>query len=517
MTAPVALSPPADARETDVPGTPPPGGLRGRVVSGVAWKFTSQAFRQGSRLIVALILARLLTPTQFGIAAEVLVFSSFIVVFADAAFGAALVQRETVTEDDRSTAFWSSVAIGALLTVVGFLLAGPVAAFYGEPEVEPLLRAMSAGFLLTSVGAIQEALLVREMDFRTLELRLMLATLLAAFVGIGAALAGWGAWAIILQSLTTIVASSVILWVRSEWRPSLRFSMESFKSMGAFSAYIFGHRFLYYAHRNADNLLIGKFLGPASLGAYAIAYNIILVPFSRIAVPIQDVLFPALARVQNDLSRVADAWIRAMRMVGAVTVPGLAGLAVVAPEFVEVVLGSKWSSAVPIIQILSWVGILQALQSLNTGVLEAVGRARAVFRWTLVFFASHIVAFVIGLHWGIVGVAVGYAVSTTLIEPSYLWLTCRAVNTSPWKVLRGIAGVLQASAIMAVAVLAVRNGLNDNGVSALPCLVLCTLTGMVTYPLLLWWRSPETVADARGLIRRRRGGSADPVEAGAVA
>lgn len=502
MSSSATLERPEPAAEDALPS---PGRLRGAVRSGVVWKILSQGFRQSSRLLVALILARLLTPAEFGIAAEVLVFSSFIVVFADAAFGAALIQRENLTEDDRSTAFWASVVIGLVLTAVGVLAAGPIANFYGEPQVEPLLRAMSAGFLLTSLGAIQEALLTREMAWRTLELRLMLATVLGAVVGISTALAGWGAWAIILQSLTVIVASSAILWIRSPWRPELRFSKTSLVEMGSFSAYVFGHRLLYYAHRNADNLLIGKFVGAAALGAYAIAYNIILVPFSRIAVPIQDVLFPAFARLQTDLARIADAWIRAMRMVGAITVPSLVGLAIVAPDFVTVVLGEKWHATAALIQILAWVGILQSLQSLNTGVLEAVGRARAVFRYTLVFFGAHIVAFVVGLHWGVTGVAAGYAISTTLIEPAYLWLTCRAVDTSPWRVLRGLAGVLTASALMGAAVLLLRQALTQGGVPALGCLVACTVAGAVAYAGLLAVFAPDVIRDARDMMRRRRG------------
>ena len=144
-----------------------------------------QGFRQTSRLVVALILARLLSPADFGVAAEVIVFSSLVIVFADLAFGAALIQREEVTDDDCSTAFWACAATGLAFTLLGVALAGPIAHFYGEPQVKPLVMVLSATFLLTSVSTIQESLLARDLAFRTLETRLMAATVVGAVVGIG--------------------------------------------------------------------------------------------------------------------------------------------------------------------------------------------------------------------------------------------------------------------------------------------------------------------------------------------
>jgi O-antigen/teichoic acid export membrane protein len=285
--------------------------------------------------------------------------------------------------------------------------------------------------------------------------------------------------------------------------------------MASFSGYLFGHRLLYYLHRNSDNLLIGKVLGPASLGAYAIAYNIILVPFSRIAAPLQDVLFPAFSRIQGDKARIADGWIRVTRAVAAVSIPALAGLALLADDFVTVVLGPKWSAAAPVIQILAWVGALQALQSLNTGILEALGHARAIFRWTIVFFACHLVAFVVGLHWGMLGVATGYAISTTIVEPSYLRLTSRAVGISPWRFLRALTGVAGATLGMAIVVAATRWGLVEAGAPALVRLLLCTLAGVAAYLPLCAWRAPEVLAEVRAARARRRAraGAGTPAEA----
>jgi O-antigen/teichoic acid export membrane protein len=500
----VATLPEAPAAPAPAPPTPPPSRLRAQVLAGVLWKFLSQGFRQGSRLIVALILARLLTPEQFGVAAEVLVISSLVTVFSDLAFGAALIQRAEIDEDDRSTAFWCCVISGVVFTAVGVAVAGPVADFYREPDVKPLLTVLSFQFLVTSLATVQESLLARELRFKVLESRQMVVTVGGAAVGIGAAAAGAGAWAIILQSLSLSVLSTILLWIVSPWRPRFRFSTAALRRAASFSSYIFGHRLLYYLHRNSDNLLIGRFSGAASLGAYAIAYNVILVPFSRIAAPIQDVLFPAFSRIQDEPERIAGGWLRVTRAVAAVTVPMLVGVAIVADDFVDVLLGPKWHAAALVIRILAWVGILQSLQSLNTGILEALGQARTIFRYTVVFFFAHLIAFVIGVHWGIVGVAVGYSISTTIIEPSYLWLTARAAGLSPWTFLESVSGVFEAGALMGLGVIGIQYGLTEAGAPTGLRLLGCSVLGAALYLPLIAWRSPRLVDDVRDLRARRR-------------
>jgi O-antigen/teichoic acid export membrane protein len=475
----------------------PAAGLRSRVLGGLAWKAASQVVGQLSRLGVAVVLAHLLTPREFGLAAMTLVFSGFVLVFSDLALGAALVQRKTLSDADRSTAFWTSVAVGSFFTVLGIALAGPIASFYGEPSLRWLVVALSFSFIVTSLAATQEALLVRQMSFRSLELRIMAGALAGGTAGIAAAVAGWGAWAIIIQQVATACASTAMLWTVSPWRPSLAFSRASLRSLGSFSLNVFGQRVLYYLHRNVAPLLIGRFVGAAALGTYAFAYNVILVPFSRIAGPVQEVLFPAFSRVQDDPPRMTQMWVRATRVTGAVSIPALIGLAIVAPDFVRVVLGERWSAAAPVIQILTWVGLLQSLQTLNSNILMALDRTAILLRYSFVFLGAHLVAFVVGVHWGILGVAACYAISSTVVEPLYMWLTTRAVDASPFVLVRGLAGVAQAAAVMGLCVLGTRLALVHAGMPASARLVICIAVGALVYLPCALWRSPQLAGELR--------------------
>ena len=480
-----------------------PATLRSRVLGGLAWKILSQVVLQGSRLVVAIILARLLAPHDYGLAAMVLVASSLMLVFSDLALGAALVQRKKLTERDRSTVFWTALAAGTFFTVAGIAASGPVAAFYGEPEVQPLLAVLSLAFVVTSIGTTQSALLNREMDFRRLELRMMAGTFAGAVAGIGAALGGAGAWAIIVQQLAAAVVSTALLWLVSPWRPRLTFSLASLRSLGGFSANVFGQRLLYYLHANADKVLIGRVLGPAALGTYGLAYNIVAVPFSRIAVPVAEVLFPAFSRIQDDRKRLQQSWLRGARLVGSLSVPALAGLVVVAPDFVAAVLGDRWSAVTPVIQILAFVGLLQSLQSLNGVILQALDRTSTLLRYSVVFFCAHFAAFVIGLQWGFVGVAAAYAVSSAFVEPLFAWLTARALGLRVRDFARALAGVFQAAAAMTGALLAARWVLVDAGVAPGVRLLVLTALGATVYVALCAVRAPEVTAEIRALRRRR--------------
>jgi O-antigen/teichoic acid export membrane protein len=485
-----------------------PSGIRGLVMRGFAWKASSQLVAQGSRIVVAVVLARMLSPHDFGVAAMVLVVSSLVLVFGDLALGAAIVQRKELSEAQCSTAFWCSIAAGAGFTLAGIAVAGPVASFYGEAEVKPLLTVLSFSFLIASLAATHEALLVRNMEFRAVETRRMIGTLVGAVFAVIVAVHGGGPSAVIAGQLATSTVTSALLVKRSHWRARFTFSGTALRNLGGFSIFVLGHRLLYYLHRNADNLLIGRVLGATALGVYALAYNIILIPFSRIGGPVAQVMFPAFSRLQDQPERIAALWLRGTRVVGAITVPALCGLVVVAPDFVRVVLGERWAEAVPVIQILAWVGLLQSLQTLNSEILQARDRTSSMFAFSIGFFCAHLAAFVIGLHWGVIGVATAYAISSTLVEPIFMWLTARAVATSPLAPLRAIAGVAQASVIMGAAVFVARELMVGAGAPAGVRLALCILLGVALYLPLCLWREPELsreVSKLRSGLGRRVG------------
>lgn len=484
--------------------------LRQSVLRGIAWKVASQLFGQFWQLLVALILARLLVPRDYGLAAMVLVFAALVPIFADLALGAALVQRRELSEADRSTVFWTGTAVGAAFTVLGIAFSGVVADFYDEPAVRSLFAALSLSFVVTAVGTTQRALLTREMDFRTLELAAMGANATGGAAGIALAVLDYGAWAIVGQQIVVALVSSVLIWFVSPWQPRMVFSRTSLVSMIGFSGNVFLTRILFFVNRNADNVLIGRFLGPTALGPYALAYNVMLAPISRLTWPIVEVFFPAFSQLQSDPERIASAWVRVNRIIGAMSVPAMLGLVVVAPEFVAVILGERWEDATPVIRLLAWVGLLQSLQGLNSSILQARDRTQLLRRYSVVVVVASLTAFGVGVQWGIVGVAAAYALSSTLVEPYYAWLTARSIGTTPRRLVAGLAPVAQASIVMVVVVTLARSALIAAGVAGGPLLFSLVLLGIVVYVPLVSWRSPELVDEVRRLRSRDRGPDDDP-------
>jgi O-antigen/teichoic acid export membrane protein len=279
------------------------------------------------------------------------------------------------------------------------------------------------------------------------------------------------------------------------------FSWASLRDLGGYGANVFGARLLFFVNRNADRILIGRFAGAAALGAYTVAYNLMLTPLSQISLPLQQVLFPAFSRMA-DAQRIAAAWLRANRLVGALTIPGMLGLIVVAPEFVALVLGEKWSSAIPVLQVLAWVGLLQSLQGLNSGVLQAMDRTGTLLRYSGVVVVASLVAVVAGLPFGILGVSIAYAISSTLVEPYYTWLTARSVHISLWSVVKTFRGIGTAALAMMGAVAGLRELLIGWEAPAGLRLPLLIMAGAAVYLPLLAWRAPEVIADLRELRRR---------------
>jgi O-antigen/teichoic acid export membrane protein len=426
----------------------------------------------------------------------VLVFTGLVYILSDLALTAPLVQRLNLTEADRSTVFWVSLGAGAVFTVLGVAISGVVAGFYGEPEVQPLFVAVSFSFAITALATVQSALLVREMDFRSLELRAIVGTIAGAAVAIAAALAGAGAWALIANHLTTVVLSTALLWRFSTWRPHRIFSAESLRSFRAFSLNVLGNRLLLYFQRSVDTLAVGRALGPRSLGEYSISYNLVMIPFAQIAGPVQEVLYPAFARIQQDRARMANLWLTTNRLVAAICLPALGGLAVLAPDIVEVLLGDQWDGAVPAIRGLAIVGALQSLGRLNMGVLQALDQTHKLVRYAVVAAAGTAVGVFAGLPWGVVGVVTGYAISAAVVEGYYLVLTTRALGISVSAFVRSIAGVVAATAVMVVATAAISSLTLLDDVGAWARVAILTCFGIAVFAAVCHLLAPKLLHEA---------------------
>ena len=486
-------------------------GLHGNMVSGAAWKATSQTTLQVVQIVTTIVLSRILGPHQFGLVGMVTVFSALIFYFTDLSFSAALVQRAEITEAHKATAFWTSVAGGIFVTLIGIAISPLVANFYNTPAVEPLFAVMSLNMIVLALGKTQTALLQRSMQFRAMEIRAIVAGCAGAVVGIGMAVAGYGPWALVGQVLTISIVRTTLVWIASRWRPTFQFSRAAWKDIRSYSRNLLVTNVLYFVNGNADNLIVGKFLGAAALGIYRLSYTVMLMPINRLVLPMRAVLFPVLSRMEGDRSRMRAAWLRVNRVIGAVTIPALVGLICTAPDMVPVVLGPKWHSAVTVIQVLTVVGLLQTSQRLNDGVLQACGLTKKQMRFAVVAFVLNIIGFLWGVKYGVVGVAVGAAAANGIVQLPYLHITAKAVDSSIREVAASLKWILLATAVMAASVLGVRHAmLSMHHPHALGRLLIEAAVGTLVYLAVMWVFDrklfDEVVALVRVVKQRRRGG-----------
>ncbi len=500
-------STPAQSAEWDTAYDTVDGSLSGAVVSGFKWKIATTVVSEGTRVGAAVVLARLLTPKDYGVAGMAMVFAGFVALFTDLGFGAALVQRRAITEDDRSTAFWASLGVAAIAASVTVALSGEVAAFFGQAQVRVLVIVLSVGFPLGALSATQSALLNRQLAYRSLELRQIFGVLVGAVVAIVVAVRGYGVWAIVANFLATNATSTVLLWYFSSWRPHFRFSRASLLSMGGFGMKLTGTRILHYANLNTDNTLVGRFLGAPALGTYGLAYNVMFTPMTRINLPIYAVITPALSRMQHDPPRLRSAWLRSKRLSAALLAPAFLAIIVVAPDFVRVVFGSKWDAAVPVVRLLCVAGLAHSLVALNSTILQAQGEAGWVLRVMLLTSAVTLSAFAAGLPWGIVGVAGFFAGAKWLLVVPDTWITTRKAGVPFWAALTAAGATLPFGIVAAAAAYGLRVVLVHAGAPPILRLLAAAATVFVLYAGLVFVGLPSLVAEVKRVLGQRRTGA----------
>jgi len=477
----------------------------GRAVrAGIKWKAVTQVVSEASRVVVALILARLLTPGDYGIAGMAMVCVSFATLFCDPALGTALVQRRHIDEADRSTVFWTTLVTAVLAAGAGVALSGYVADAFGHHEVRKLFIVLMIGLVLSGLSVTQLALLVRGLSYRSIEIREIGATLVGAVVAVAVAVAGFGAWAIIANWLVFTAVSTALLWFLSPWRPSLTFSRRSLTDLGGYGSRVFGARVLGWANSNMDNVLVGRYLGASALGAYALAYNIMYLPITRISVPLTGVFSPAYARMSDDPELLKRSALRSKELLALLLAPAFAICIVVAPDLVPVAFGEKWHAAVVPVQLLCVAGLAQVLTSLHWSILTALDRPGTLLRINVVVTVLTVGAFVAGLPFGIVGVAAFYAGVRAVLVLIDTWLTARAVRWPFWPTLIAGLPALPLAVLAGALGLGARALLVDAGV---PAFVRILLVGAViagAYLLLVRLAIPRAIGEIRSALRQKK-------------
>lgn len=458
------------------------GGIQKRVARGLTWTLIDTWGSQLLGLVIFLVLVTLLDVDEIGLVALAAAFVALVQLFVDQGLGDALIQRQTLTRGQIDTAFWTAVATGSLLTVGGILAAGPLSRLIGEPRLEPILQALSFTFVLTAFSSIQIALLRREMAFRSLAIRRLVALAGGGVIGIALAFMGYGAFALVAQQIAMAVISVVTLWTVSPWRPGLQVSWADFRTLFAFGINIVAGDLLFFISQNLDALLIGIFLGPTQLGFYSVGYRFLHTSTALLVNAARKLVFPAFSRLQHDAARLRNAYARMSRAIAVVILPGYIGLSLVAQEVIVVLAGQRWAESGGVASILFLIGPVLALQAFSGSLLNAVGHPEVTLRFRFVTTVTNVAGFLFAVlvFKDILAVAAAYVIRGYLLVPLILWWMRVYAGIPIGENIRRLVTIGVATALMAVSVVGVKLLLGP-AVSTAILLMAEILVGIVVY------------------------------------
>jgi PST family polysaccharide transporter len=459
--------------------------LRQKAIKGVFW---SAIQKWGSQLIstgVFILLARLLGAEAFGLVALAGVYLSFVQLFMDQGLGQAIIQRKELEPEHLDTAFWIGFGLGFFFTLCSLVAAQPIADIFGEPELANVLRWLSINFTISGLSGVQGAILSRNFQFRVFALRSLLATAISGVVGVYLAFCGYGVWSLVFKEITFSTSGVVLLWWASSWRPGFRFSKNHFKELFSFGINIAGFNVLSFLNRRSDNLLIGFYLGPTTLGYYAIAYKLFEIISQVMTNTIGQIALPVFSRMQDDIDALRKAFYTATQFSGILSIPAFIGISILSPEIVNSVLGSEWQSSIPVIRVLSFVGIIQSIYYFNGTVLVSMGKPN----WRLsVYFLNtliNLISFMIVVRWGIVAVSIAFTLRSYILSPIPLVLIKRLINIDFMTYFSNIYPALFSTALMSIVLIMFKL----SSLSSMESTVALTIgisLGMVSYAAALY-------------------------------
>jgi len=481
--------------------------LKTRTVRSVGWSATLQIARLLMQILISAILARLLTPSDFGLIAMVTVFSSFVAIFSDFGLTSAIIQKKEVSDEALSSTFWISVGLGALLTIALAAFAPLIAAFYSEPRLTPLIVLLSTTFFIASFGNVQSALLTKSMNFKALAVIGICALGISGPISIFLAFSGYGVWSLAWNVVLFTFITVVLTWIYSRWVPHFSLGLQHVKGLLGFGMNLTGFSFVNYFGRNLDNLLIGRFLGPTPLGFYNLAYNLLLFPLSNISDVVGRVMFPALSKIQHDKRIVREAYITSNRHIAAISLPLMMWLVITAPQLVRVVFGMKWVSAIVLVQILAITAAQQSIVANAGWIYLSQGRTDVMLKVSTVATIITAISFAVGLRWGVVGVAIAYTIASYSLAYPLNAVPFRLIDLKVRHFFAYLLPIVLATLIFGVVAFLVRIFLEEFGVTQdVTILVIVTVASLFSYSVLLFVLDRELFTETVRLLGQLRSG-----------
>jgi|GEM_PF-258305 PST family polysaccharide transporter len=463
-----------------------------KAVQGVAWASASSWGGQLLSFAIYAGLARLLNPDTFGVVAIAGVYIAFIQLLVAQGFGMAIVQRLEVEEQHLNSAFWIAIATAGVLCLFSHLCENQIARFFGEPRVAPVIGWLSYCLFFHAMSSVQTAILTRDLHFRALAIRYLLATAISGAIGLTMAFKGWGVWSLVGQQMANAVLSSVFMWWSVSWRPSFQISLRHLNDLYHFSIKIAGNDLLWFFAQKSDQTMVGYGFGPLGLGPYSLASRLPTLLYDGIIGPLGSVAFPAFSKLQSDREKFENALYKFCEISYFVSFPIFTGLAAIAPSLVPVLFGAKWMAAIPLLQVLAIYGAARCALGFMHPLMLARGEAGLYLILNILLAAMTFLGCLATARLSPLAIAISVVVSMVLFGAIFLEVAKQKLRLVVGPILKSLLFPAASSSLMLVLVVLERNYLSRS-FSRVLTLAVCIATGAVIYVATAFLVNPELI------------------------
>lgn len=422
--------------------------LKQKTKSGLIWTFLNQFANYGLQFVVGIIMARLLSPSDYGITALPAVFLAVATIFIDSGFASAMIRKPELNNKDISTTFYYALSVGIICYVTLFFAAPWIADFYSTPVLKPLIRVTALTFLWNPLTTPQNILLKRKLDFKTLARISVTTKIIGSIVGIALAYIGYGLWSLVAMNIVSSLLNLIQLWIKVRWIPKYGWSKESFNYLWGYGNKMMGSALLDCLYTNIVPIFVGKYYSPADLGVYNRAQSYASLPSSNITGVIQQVTFPVLSKMQDDKAALERNYRKMMRATAFIVFPLMMLLSALARPLIIILVTEKWSDAIILLQLMCFSMMWYPIHAMNLNLLMVQGRSDLFFKLEVIKKSYGLIALALTLPISLIAVVLSGWVTNVISLVVNTYYTGKIIGVTFIKQMRDLLPIMIIATIM---------------------------------------------------------------------
>lgn len=474
--------------------------LKGKAVRGVVWNAINTYANTGLQFVIGIILARLLSPSDYGLVGMTGIFFAISKVFIDSGFGSALVQKKDRNEDDYCTVFYVNLIVSFFFVAVLFFIAPYVAAYFNQPLLRDLMRVSSLTLIINALVSTSRNKLFVAVDFKTTTKISLTSACISGGVALFCAFKGYGVWTLVIQSLVSTIISALLLFYFVRWIPKRKFSKSSFDRLFGYGSKILVASLITAIYDNLYNFIIGKKFSAASLGLYTKADGLASFAGSTTASILQSVAFPVLSDIQDDTQRLLAAYSRYIKMVAFIVFPFLLGLCGTAKPLILFLITEKWAACIILLQILCFSYLWSGIIRINLNLLYVTGRSDLVLKLEIAKKSVAFVILIISIFFGVIGMCIGKVIYALIAFYMNTYYTKKLLNYGFFTQVKEIAPTFFLSISMMVIALCICSYITTPILALVTCVIVCP----IYYFSLSYLFKIQSLFELRDIIKSRR-------------